>query len=68
MYDLRIYRGVLCHDIEEWCKIGRGIDLSVQNWHEEFGEFWLEHLKVSKMCTLMGFFGTNYIMFELKKV
>ena len=68
MYELRIYREVLCHDIEEWCKIGRGIDLSVQNWHDEFDEFWLEHSKVSKMCTLMGFFWTKYIMFELKKV
>ena len=30
----------MCHDIEEWCKIWKGIDLSVQNWHEEFDEFW----------------------------
>ena len=30
---LKIYRGVLCHDNEEWYKIWRGIDLSVQNWH-----------------------------------
>ena len=28
-----------CHDSEEWCKIWRGIDLSIQNWHEEFDEF-----------------------------
>ena len=27
--ELKIYRGVLCHDNEEWCKIWRGIDLSV---------------------------------------
>ena len=37
------YRGVLCHDNEEWCKICRGIDLPVQNWHEEFDEFLPEH-------------------------
>ena len=37
MYGLKIYRGVLCHDNEEWTKIWRGIDLSVQNWH---GEYW----------------------------
>ena len=67
MYELKIYRGVLCHDNEEWCKIWRGIDLSVQNWHEEFDEFWPEHSKISKICTLMGFFWTKYIMFELKK-
>ena len=27
------------HDNEEWSKMWRGIDLSVQNWHEEFDEF-----------------------------
>ena len=68
MYELKIYRGVLCHDNEEWCKIWRGIDLSVQNWHEEFDEFWPEHSKISKICTLMGCFWPKYIMFELKKV
>ena len=26
----------MCHDNEECCKIWRGIDLSFQNWHEEF--------------------------------
>ena len=29
--------------------------------------FWSEHSKVSKMCTLMGSSWTKYIMFELKK-
>ena len=24
----------LCHDNEEWCKIWRGTDLSLQNWHD----------------------------------
>ena len=57
----------MCHDNEEWYKIWRGIDLSVQNWHEEFDEFWPEHSKISKICTLMGFFWTKYIMFDLKK-
>ena len=32
MYVLKIYRGVLCHDNEEWYKIWRGNDLPVQNW------------------------------------
>ena len=67
MYELKIYRGVMCHDNEEWCKNWRGIDLSVQNWHEEFDEFWPEHSKISKICTLMGCFWPKYIMFELKK-
>ena len=67
IFELKIYRGVMCHDNEEWCKNWRGIDLSVQNWHEEFDEFWPEHSKISKICTLMGFFWTKYIMFDLKK-
>ena len=29
----------MCHDNEEWCKIWRGIDLSIQNCDEEFDEF-----------------------------
>ena len=40
MYELKIYRGVMCHDNEEWYKIWRGIDLlSFENWHEEFDNF-----------------------------
>ena len=57
----------MCHDNEEWCKIWRGIDLSFQNWHEEFDKFWPEHSKISKICTLMDCFWPKYIMFELKK-
>ena len=39
MYELKICRWVLCHDNEEWCKIRGRIDLSFENWHEEFDEF-----------------------------
>ena len=68
MYELKIYRRVImCHDNEELCKIWRGIDLSFQNWHGEFDKFWLEHLEVSKMFTLMCSFWAEYILFELKK-
>ena len=63
----KIYREVICHDNEEWCKNWRGIDLSVQNWYDEFDEFWPKKSKISKICYLMGFFWTKYIMFELKK-
>ena len=59
--------GVMCNGTEEWWKIWRGLDLLFQNWHEEFDKFWLEHLKVSKIYTLMGCFWPKYIMFELKK-
>ena len=68
MYQLKIYRGVLCHDNEESYKIWRGIDLSVQNWQEEFDKFWPEHSKISKIYTLIGCFWPKYIMLELKKV
>ena len=57
----------MCHNNEEWSKMWRGIDLSVQNSHEKFDEFWPEHSKISKICTLMGCFWPKYIMFELKK-
>ena len=67
MYEIKIYRGVICHDKEEWCKNWRGIDLSIQNWHEEFDQFWHEHLKISNIFTLTDWFWPKYIMFELKK-
>ena len=54
----------MCHQNEEWCKKWRVIDLSVQNWHEKFNEFWPENSKISKICC----FWPKYIMFELKKV
>ena len=41
--------------------------MSLQNWYSEFDKFWLEHLKVSKIYTLIGCFWLKYIMFELKK-
>ena len=68
MYEFKIYKGAMCYDNEEWCKIWKGIDLSVQNWHDEFDKFWPEHSKNSKNYTLMGWFWPKYIMFELKKV
>ena len=68
MFDMKKYRGVIFHDTEEWYKIWRGIDLSFQNWQEEFDKFWPEHLKVSKFFPLMGSFWDKYILFELKKV
>ena len=43
IYELKIYRGVFCHDNEKWGKIWRGIDWPVQNWHWDFDEFWPGH-------------------------
>ena len=67
MYELKTYRGVICHDNEQWCKIGKGIDLSFQNWDEHFDEFWMELSKISKICNLIGCLWPNYIIFDLKK-
>ena len=47
LFELKKYRGVIFHDIEEWCKIWRKTDLLLGKWHEEFGKFWPEHSKVS---------------------
>ena len=68
MYKLKIYRGFLCQDIEERCKIWGWIDLSVQNWHDEFDEFGPEHSKITKIYTLIGCLWRKCVMLELKKV
>ena len=47
---------------EEWYKIWRGIDLSVQNWHEQLDKFWPEHPKIPKICNLIGYFWRKYII------
>ena len=49
MFELKKYRGVMFHDTEKWCKIWRKTDLWFGKWHEEFGKFSPEHLKVSKL-------------------
>ena len=48
LFELKRYRGVIFGDAEEWCKIWRKIVWS-EKWHEEFGKFSPEHLKVSKL-------------------
>ena len=67
LFEMKNYREVIFHETKEEYKIWGGIDLSFQNWHKEFGKFWPEHSRVSKMFTLMGSFWANYIFFELKK-
>ena len=39
MYELKIFRGAICHDNEKRCKTGTGIDFSFQNLDEDFDEF-----------------------------
>ena len=67
IFEFKIYRGVMCHENEEWYKNWRGINFSVQNWHGQFDEFWFKHSKISKICTLIGCLWPKYIMFDLKK-
>ena len=67
IFELIIYKGVMCHENQEWRKNWRGIDFSVQNWHEQFDEFWFKYSKISKICTLMGCLWSKYTMSDLKK-
>ena len=60
------YIEVIFLETKEGYKIWRGIDLSFQNWPNEFGKFWLEHSKLSKIFTFMGSFWAKCILFELK--
>ena len=63
---LKIYRGVMSYDPEEWCKIWRKTDVLIQKW-QELGEFWPEHSKVSKIFFLIGSYCAKYLMFDLRK-
>ena len=67
IFELKIHKGVICPHNEELHKIWRGTDLSFQRWHEEFDKFWPEHLKISKMFTLMCSFWAKYKLLDLKK-
>ena len=55
VWDKKVQRSYL-HNTNEWCKIWRKTDLWFAKWHEEFGKFSPEHLKVLKIGTLMGSF------------
>ena len=52
MYELKIYRGVMIHDNEEWCKIWRGLDFSVQNRHEEFNNLLLKEHRFTELVVI----------------
>ena len=49
MFELKKYRGAIFHDTRVWCKIWRKTDLWFGKWHEEYGKFSPEQLKVSKL-------------------
>ena len=48
MLELKKYKGVMFNSTEYWCETWRRTDSCFQKWHEEFGKFLPEHLKVSK--------------------
>ena len=48
MFELQKYREVIFHDTEDLCKFWRKTDLLFKKWHEKFGKFSPEQLKVSK--------------------
>ena len=54
-FQLKKYRGVMSHVTEAWCKIWRKTGMLFQKW-QEFGEFWPNHSKASKICFLIGSF------------
>ena len=65
-FQLKKYRKLIAHDIEEWCKVYRKTDSLFQIWHEEFGQFSPNHSKVQKIH-FDGLFCPKYKRFELKK-
>ena len=67
MLELKKYREVIFHDTEKWCEIWRKADMWFGKWPEEFDKFSPKHLKVSKICTMLGSFWPEYKMFGLKK-
>ena len=62
------YRGNIFHKTEDGYTISRRIDLLFQNWCKQFGKFWPEHPKVSKIFILMGFFWGKFILLKPKKI
>ena len=59
-------RGVMPRNTEERCKVRGKTEFLFKKW-QEFREFWPEHSKVSKICTLIVSFCAKYITFDLKK-
>ena len=57
------YRGVIFHEPEKGYKIWSRIDLSFQNWLQEFDKIWTKRTKVSKIFILLGSFWAKYILF-----
>ena len=66
MYQLKIHRGVICHDKQDYAKFEEEPTCHFKVNMGSLTQFWPEHLKVSKKLILMGCFWAKYILFQLK--
>ena len=64
-FGLKKYREVISHNTE-WCKILRKTNLWFGKWHEGYGKFSPEHLKVSKLGLWWGPFVQSRKCMSLK--
>ena len=65
-FQLKKYRGVMSHVTEAWWKIWRKTGMLFQKW-QEFGEFWPDLSKASKICILIDSFLYKVYNVWLKK-
>ena len=49
IFEPKKYKGIVCHNTNEWCKIWGGTNLCFEKWHEEFGEIWRNTWKSQKL-------------------
>ena len=65
-FELKIYRGVIFHDNEQWCRIWINPDLVVSKMAWEIGLTFIIALKSLKNCILMGCFCPKHVMLQLE--
>ena len=65
-FELQKYRGVIFHDIEQWCKKWINPDLVVSKMTWGIGWTFIRASKSLKNCSLIGFFYPKHIMFQLQ--
>ena len=61
-----IWKGVIFHDTELWCKTWINPDFAVSKMAWGIGWIFIRALKSLKNCILMGSFCPKYIMFQLE--
>ena len=64
--ELKKYRGVIFHDIEQWYKIWINFGLVVSKMARGIGWTFIRTLKILNNYTLMGSFSQKHIMFQLE--